>query len=254
MRIIRENNNLAEFCNKNRLNGMKTALVPTMGSLHDGHLKLVERGMAGADICLPYIFLNPTQFAAGEDLDTYPQTLDADLEKLAAIGIENVWCPSVKDIYPGGVKATIKAANLSKPLEGEHRPHFFDGVVTVLHRMFSLSMPDLVMMGEKDFQQLQVTRAMVSEYDFPIDIIGVETERDKNGLALSSRNIYLSDEEYKIAIQLNKIMKEIISHQLDEDQAHVKLLQVGFDKVDYCTVRNSETFEVENPDRVLVAA
>jgi len=230
------------------------SLIPTMGALHDGHLSLVEEGMCRGDVCLPYIFLNPTQFAEGEDLDQYPQTVEQDLEKLESIGVKNVWVPSVKDIYPNGTKATIKADDIAKPLEGEFRPHFFDGVATVLHRMFTLSTPDFVMMGEKDFQQLQVTRAMTQQYFPNIKIISVPTMRDENGLALSSRNAYLNDKEYKIAIQLNIIMQQMAYGDINGEQAHQKLLNVGFDKIDYCTARNSETFGLENPDRVLIAA
>jgi pantoate--beta-alanine ligase len=250
MKILKTNEDLASF---KQSAGSKLVLVPTMGALHEGHLKLVEEGMKVADICLPYIFLNPTQFAEGEDFDQYPKTLDADLEKLSAMGVEVVWCPSVNDIYPNGTKATMTAGPISKVLEGEYRPHFFDGVVTVLYRMFDLSKPDFVMMGEKDFQQLQVTRAMVTEHALPVQIIGVPTMRDKNGLALSSRNRYLNEVEYKIAIELNKIIREMAKGLIDETQAHEKLLNAGFDKIDYCTARNSETFLSENPDRVLTA-
>lgn len=253
MEIIKENIKLADFCNKNRQNGQKMALVPTMGALHEGHLRLVEEGLEHADICLPYIFLNPTQFAEGEDLDQYPQTLEQDLEKLERLGIETVWVPLVKEIYPNGIQITHKADDIAKPLEGEFRPHFFDGVVTVLHRMFDLPKPDYVMMGEKDFQQLQVTRAMAKKYFPDIEIIGVKTMRDENGLALSSRNVYLSDAEYKTAIQLNKIMREMARGLIDEKHAIQKLLEAGFDKIDYCTARNSQTFKRVNPDRILIA-
>jgi len=199
MEIIKENIKLADFCNKNRQNGQKMALVPTMGALHEGHLRLVEEGLEHADICLPYIFLNPTQFAEGEDLDQYPQTLEQDLEKLERLGIETVWVPLVKEIYPNGIQITHKADDIAKPLEGEFRPHFFDGVVTVLHRMFDLPKPDYVMM------------------------------------------------------ELNKIMREMARGLIDEKHAIQKLLEAGFDKIDYCTARNSQTFKRVNPDRILIA-
>lgn len=252
MQLIKTLPALQDF--QKSLNGQTLALVPTMGALHAGHVSLVEAGLECADICLPYIYVNPTQFAAGEDLDTYPRTLEADLEKLEAAGAQAVWLPSTTDIYPDGAKITHKAGALSYPLEGEFRPHFFNGVVTVLHRMFTLSKPDFVMMGEKDFQQLQVVRDMVARENMPLKIIGVPTKRDENGLALSSRNIYLSAEDYKIAIQLNKVLSEIADGKLTEPQAHQKLLSAGFDEIDYCTVRNSKTFLSEKADRILVAA
>ena len=251
---IDNNKALSGFLAKNREKSRKIALIPTMGALHEGHLALVREGLKQADICLPYIYVNPTQFAEGEDLDSYPRTLETDLEELEKLGVFAVWLPSTGDVYPDGVKATIKAGALSKPLEGEFRPHFFDGVVTVLHRMFSLSKPDFVMMGEKDFQQLQVVKDMVRNQNINTQIIGVPTMRDENGLALSSRNAYLDEEDYKIAVQLNQILKELAAQVIDEGQVHQKLLEAGFEKVDYITARNAETFLPDNPNRVLAAA
>lgn len=230
------------------------SLVPTMGALHAGHMALVEKGLQYADVCMPYIFVNPTQFAEGEDLDTYPRTLDADLEKLEQAGVQAVWLPSIEDVYPNGPEISVRLDGITKVLEGEYRPHFFDGVTTVLDRMFYLSKPDFVMMGEKDFQQLQVVKKMVRDLKLPVEIIGVETSRDKNGLALSSRNLYLSESECEIAIHFNKILRELAHGVLDEERAHEKLLSVGFDKIDYCTVRNAETLTKEGPlNRVLAA-
>ena len=229
------------------------ALIPTMGALHDGHLALVEEGLKRVDKVIVSIFVNPTQFAPNEDFEAYPRTIDDDLEKLENLGISEVWLPETEDIYPNGPKTNIKAGAIAKPLEGEFRPHFFDGVVTVLHRMFILSKPDMAIFGEKDFQQLQVIKQMVQEQNIPVDIIGVPTMRDENGLALSSRNVYLNDDEYKIAIQLNKILTEMAEGKINESQAHKKLQGAGFNKIDYCTLRNSKNFLPENPTRVLAA-
>ena len=252
MKIIKEYTDLKSWRKKQ---GSKTlALVPTMGALHVGHIKLVEEGLKQADICLPYIFLNPTQFAEGEDLDQYPRTLEADLEKLKKAGAHAVWLPQTEDIYPNGLEITVRVKGITKILEGEYRPHFFDGVTTVLHRMFTLSKPDFVMMGEKDFQQLQVTREMARQENINTEIIGVPTVRDKNGLALSSRNAYLNEEEYETAIELNKILVQLAQNMVTENEATQLLLNCGFNKVDYCVQRNSETFEAENPNRVLAAA
>ena len=247
---------LNDYVSSYREKGKLVALVPTMGALHAGHVKLVEEAKNYADIVITYIFVNPTQFAEGEDLDTYPRTLEADIEKLEAVDCDALWLPSVQDIYPNGVEANIQAGEIAKPLEGANRPHFFNGVVSVLARMFVLSAPDVVMMGEKDFQQLQVVRKMVADKKFPLEIIGVETARDENGLALSSRNAYLSEAEYKIAIQLNKILKQLADNELSEVEATQALIEAGFDKVDYCTHREAENLcpNPKNPDRVLAAA
>lgn len=252
MQLIKTLSELDKF--QDSLKGRTLALVPTMGALHEGHISLVKEGLRQADVCLPYIYVNPTQFAAGEDLNTYPRTLEEDLEHLETAGAQAVWLPSTQDIYPNGVEVTHCAGALGKPLEGEFRPHFFDGVVTVLHRMFSLSKPNIVMMGEKDFQQLQVVRDMVANQNMPIEIIGAQTVRDKNGLALSSRNAYLSEEEYEGAIEMNKILVQLAQNMLTEPEAINLILDSGFDKVDYCAAVNSETFLIDNPNRVLVAA
>ncbi len=235
------------------IKGKTLSFVPTMGALHAGHIALVEEGLKQADICLPYIYINPTQFAAHEDLDQYPRTLEADLAKLENAGAQAVWLPSTTDIYPNGTKTDVHIDGITEELEGEFRPHFFDGVTTVVARMFRLAKPDIALFGEKDFQQLQVIKKMTHELDFPIQIIGVPTQRDKNGLALSSRNAYLSEEQYEIAIELNKILVQLAQNMVTEKQATQLLLNCGFDKVDYCVQRNSETFGAENPNRVLAA-
>ena len=249
MQILKTESDLAGF----KAEGGQTAFIPTMGALHAGHLALVEEGLKRADRAIVSIFVNPTQFAPHEDFSSYPRTQEADIEKLEAIGAHAVWLPSEEDIYPNGRAADIKAGDLAKPLEGEFRPHFFDGVVSVVSRLFDAVQPDMAIFGEKDFQQLQVIRHMVKTQRRQIDIIGAPTVRDENGLALSSRNAYLSSEEYGIAIQLNKILQQISCGDVIEDQAREKLLNAGFDKVDYCTVRNAETFLPENPNRVLAA-
>jgi len=234
--------------------GKKLSFVPTMGALHDGHLELVRHGLEQSDICLPYIFLNPKQFTAGEDLDKYPKTLDADLEKLNTLGIDTVYVPNIEEVYPNGFQTTVSVSDIAKPLEGECRPDFFNGVTTVVAKMLLQCIPEVALFGEKDFQQLQIIKRMVTDLNIPVKIMGVPTVRDENGLALSSRNQYLSPDQYKIAIQMNKILAELAKGNLPEEQAIDKLLEAGFDKVDYCTARNSENFQTDKPDRVLSAA
>jgi len=243
--------NLRQFADENN---QKIGLIPTMGALHEGHLELVRQAQKHSDIALPYIFLNPTQFAPEEDLDAYPKTLEADTQQLKEIGVEYLWLPQMQDVYPNGLQTDIHIEGLTKYLEGEHRPHFFDGVTSVVKRMFDLSKPDKVFLGEKDFQQLQVIRQLVLEYKMDIEIIGVPTIRDKNGLALSSRNAYLNDSEYEIAAELNNVLVKFAQNMITEKEAILLLRDIGFDKVDYCTAVNSETFLPDNPSRVLAAA
>lgn len=235
--------------------GKTLSFVPTMGALHEGHLELVRVGLDQADVCLPYIFINPKQFSENEDLDTYPKTLDDDLEKLSALGIHTVYVPDVLEIYPDNFQTAVTVSNISKPLEGEHRPHFFQGVTTVVCKMLLQCLPEITLLGEKDFQQLQVIRQMVWDLNIPTKINGVETVRDNNGLALSSRNAYLSEKEYDVALQLNQVLKKLAAREINENKAHQALLDAGFAKVDYCTLRNSQSFTSEGIlDRAFVAA
>ena len=253
MHIIKTVNELRTFRQKLWAEGQTLSFIPTMGALHDGHLSLVKQGQEYADICLPYIFLNPKQFAAGEDLSTYPQTLVQDLEKLESVGIEQVYAPSIAEIYPDNFQTIVSVSDIAKPLEGECRPDFFNGVCTVVCKMLLQALPDIAIFGEKDFQQLQVIKRMVTDLNIPVEIRGGDIIRDENGLALSSRNAYLSDAEYKIAIELNKVLSDMVNGDINEQQAQNRLLNAGFDKVDYITCRNEDTLLPENPTRILAA-
>lgn len=253
MKIINNINDLKEFRQFADDNKQKIALIPTMGALHEGHLQLVREAQKQADIILPYIFLNPTQFAPNEDLEAYPKTLDDDIQKLEDIDVEYLWLPQTSEVYPNGLETDIHLGGITEVLEGEHRPHFFDGVATVVKRMFDLSQPDMAFFGEKDFQQLQVIRQLVADYKMGINIVAVPTMRDKYGLALSSRNAYLNEAEYEIAVELNGVLIKLAQNIVTEKEAILLLLDMGFDKVDYCTAVNSKTFEIADPDRVLAA-
>lgn len=232
-------NQLRAYIAGERADGRRIAFVPTMGALHDGHLALVRAGFVHADVCIPYIFLNPKQFAAHEDLGKYPKTLAADLEKLAGAGASAVYVPQAAEIYPDGFAATVTVGGVSAPLEGEMRPHFFAGVATVLTKMFLHALPDAALFGEKDYQQLLVVKKLVRDLDFPVAVIGVETVRDENGLALSSRNAYLSPEQYRVAIRMNKILAQMDGR--DDAWGAARLIEAGFDSVDYCTMRDADT-------------
>lgn len=232
----------------------KLAFVPTMGALHDGHLSLCRLAQSKAPNTAVSIFVNPTQFAPNEDLDSYPRTLEADLEKLEALGVDIVYVPQVADMYPSGAAADLKAGKEALGLESDFRPHFFDGVVSVVYRLFDQVKPDIAVFGEKDYQQQMVIREMVKEHDLPITIIAAETARDEMGLALSSRNAYLSESEIEIARMLNQVLYGV-AHGIAEginvqdacNNAAELLETAGFDSVDYVAYK---------PDwnRVLIAA
>jgi pantoate--beta-alanine ligase len=182
----------------------KIAFVPTMGALHNGHLSLVRLAKEKADKVVVSIFVNPTQFAPHEDFDTYPRDIAKDLKLLQTEGVDLVYTPSEAEIYPAGKTITTRAGQAAQGLESDFRPHFFDGVATVVHNLFKQVQPDIAIFGEKDFQQLQVIGEMVKAQSLPIEIIGAPIARDDYGLALSSRNTYLSADELEIARMLNQ--------------------------------------------------
>lgn len=214
----------------------RVAFVPTMGALHDGHLSLVDLAKSKAEHVIVSIFVNPTQFAPHEDFDSYPREEDKDLEKLRNAGVDLVFLPEASVLYPDGVDSEIKAGDAAKGLETDFRPHFFDGVVNVVARLFQAVKPDVAIFGEKDFQQLQVITEMVETHHMGIEIIGAPIARDAHGLALSSRNAYLSADEVEIARNLNVILHEAAKSG-DLGAAEDALLSTGFEKVDYVAQR-----------------
>tara|TARA_X000001316_G_scaffold3167_1_gene599 strand:- start:90 stop:968 length:879 start_codon:yes stop_codon:yes gene_type:complete len=179
--------------------GETIGFVPTMGALHGGHLSLVEKAGRHATKTIASIFVNPTQFAPGEDFDTYPRDESADRAKLDSAGCDLVYLPTVEEMYPEGTRTNVRVEQMSDLLDGIYRPHFFYGVATVVARLFLHVQPDVAVFGEKDYQQLQIIRRMVKDLGFPIEVLGGETTRDANGLAQSSRNLYLSPEERRAA-------------------------------------------------------
>jgi pantoate--beta-alanine ligase len=194
---------------RERLRGMRRAgksigLVPTMGYLHRGHATLVDHARRDNDVVVVSIFVNPLQFGPNEDFARYPRDLDADRELLAKHGADIVFAPSVEEMYPAPIATHIEVETLSARLEGERRPGHFRGVATVVGKLFNLVLPDRAYFGEKDYQQLQVIRQMVADLSFPLDIVGVPTVRDTDGVALSSRNVYLSPNERAAAPVLSR--------------------------------------------------
>ena len=250
-----------------RMEGKRVALVPTMGNLHDGHMKLVDEAKARADVVVVSIFVNPMQFDRPEDLARYPRTLQEDCEKLNKRKVDLVFAPSVKEIYPNGTETHtyVDVPGLSTMLEGASRPGHFRGVSTIVSKLFNLVQPDIACFGEKDFQQLALIRKMVADMGFDIEIIGVPIMRAKDGLALSSRNGYLTAEQRKIAPALYKVLSSIADklqageRDLDEIIAIAgqELSEKGF-RADDIQIRDADTLlEVsENSKRavILVAA
>lgn len=250
-----------------RMEGKRVALVPTMGNLHDGHMKLVDEAKARADVVVVSIFVNPMQFDRPEDLARYPRTLQEDCEKLNKRKVDLVFAPSVKEIYPNGTETHtyVDVPGLSTMLEGVSRPGHFRGVSTIVSKLFNLVQPDIACFGEKDFQQLALIRKMVADMGFDIEIIGVPIMRAKDGLALSSRNGYLTAEQRKIAPGLYKVLSSIADklqageRDLDEIIAIAgqELNEKGF-RADDIQIRDADTLlEVsENSKRavILVAA
>ena len=250
-----------------RMEGKRVALVPTMGNLHDGHMKLVDEAKARADVVVVSIFVNPMQFDRPEDLARYPRTLQEDCEKLNKRKVDLVFAPSVKEIYPNGTETHtyVDVPGLSTMLEGASRPGHFRGVSTIVSKLFNLVQPDIACFGEKDFQQLALIRKMVADMGFDIEIVGVPIMRAKDGLALSSRNGYLTAEQRKIAPGLYKVLSSIADklqvgeRDLDEiiTIAGQELNEKGF-RSDDIQIRDADTLlEVsENSKRavILVAA
>ncbi len=248
-----------------RADGLTYAVVPTMGAIHAGHMQLVTEGLKRADRVITTIFVNPKQFAANEDLDKYPRDEDGDVLKLGSAGSHVIYLPNPEEIYPDGFCTTVSLAGPARAgLEDKFRPQFFDGVATVVAKLFIQTGADFAMFGEKDYQQLKVVTRMARDLDIPIEVIGIPTVREEDGLAKSSRNVYLSKQERQQAIAIYSAIShaaERICGGLDLQSAMTlatrTLMTLGF-KVDYVTVRNAETLAPpqhrDEPLRIIAAA
>ncbi|MCI5044765.1 MAG: pantoate--beta-alanine ligase [Aquisalinus sp.] len=242
--VSRSVKDLRERVSAWRKQGLKVAFVPTMGALHEGHVSLVKLAGKKADKVVASIFINPRQFAAHEDLDTYPRNETEDLIKLATAGCDLAFLPSAKEMYPQGYSTSVAVEGLSRDLCGLSRPHFFGGVATVVCKLLNQCQPDIAIFGEKDYQQLLVIQRMVRDLDMPVSIIGGPIIREEDGLAMSSRNAYLSSAQREVAGKLNMIMTSAIRKlatgaeiQTTLQQASKSLLAEGFDRVDYFELR-----------------
>ena len=244
----------------------RIALVPTMGALHEGHLALVRQAASIADKVVVSIFVNPAQFAPHEDFGRYPRTFDSDWEKLERVGaVHAIYAPSASEMYPDGFAIKVSVEGPASGLETDFRPHFFSGVATVVAKLFVQCRPDFAAFGEKDYQQLLVVRRLSRDLDLGVDVIGVPTVRESDGLALSSRNAYLTPESRKVAAHLNRVLLDVgerarcgVSIPQAEAEGAAALIGAGFDRVDYVAIRDAETLvplrSIERPARVLAAA
>jgi pantoate--beta-alanine ligase len=242
------------------------ALVPTMGALHDGHVSLVRLAKRRAKRVIVSIFVNPTQFAPTEDFSSYPRTWKDDIARLAAEQVDVVWHPEIKAMYPDGFATRIVPEGpATVGLEDRFRPHFFGGVATVVGKLFTQCRPDFALFGEKDFQQLRVVTQMARDLDLGVKVIGSKTVRERDGLAMSSRNVYLSEDERRAAPELFRAMKETAALLRDGSElsaalaAGSKIIQRAGFALDYFEVRHAETLKPvtsidDGPLRILVAA
>lgn len=247
MQIVRNSEELAQA--RVSFDG-SLALVPTMGALHAGHMALVDEGGKRADKVAASIFVNPAQFGPNEDFSRYPRQEEQDLAMLGEAGCDLVWMPSVADIYPHGFATTVSVAGVSDRWEGEARPGHFDGVATVVAKLLLAVGPDVALFGEKDFQQLAVIRRMVRDLGIPVEIVGVPTVREPDGLALSSRNAYLSDDQRARAVALPNALKASRGTIVGGGsvgsalaQAKQTLVDAGFLKIDYVALVDADTLE-----------
>ena len=232
--------------------GKKLGFVPTMGSLHQGHISLVEESVRRADVTAVSIFVNPTQFGPGEDFDRYERDYEGDVEKLVRCGTDYLFYPDISDIYPDGFQTTVSVGTLGNCLCGPFRPGHFDGVATVVLKLFNIVRPDFAVFGRKDYQQLKIVQKMVRDFDMDIEIVGMPIVREPDGLAMSSRNAYLGAEQRIRAAAVNKALREVgkkFKSGCDDceillAEANRVLRMAQINDIDYIEIRNPETLEL----------
>tara|TARA_B100001094_G_scaffold69449_1_gene65921 strand:- start:12180 stop:13025 length:846 start_codon:yes stop_codon:yes gene_type:complete len=245
-------NTISEFIELRNELSKKIALVPTMGSIHEGHISLVETAKKHGDIIIATIFVNPIQFNNTEDYNSYPKDFDKDVEILEKNGVDILFCPSLSEVYPDGFDTTVRVNSLSNSLEGQYRKGHMEGVATIVTKLFNIILPDYAIFGEKDYQQLLLIKSFVKDLNMSVEIIQSKTVRDKEGLALSSRNIKLTSAERLVACEiiksLNIAFEKIISGQKNSEQIinFIKEHLASFDsiKIEYVSIRNPYDFEI----------
>ncbi|WP_170571386.1 pantoate--beta-alanine ligase [Ruegeria atlantica] len=263
--ILRRLSDLRALTTEWHRNGETIGVVPTMGALHQGHLSLVEAAKAGTDRVIVTIFVNPKQFNNPEDLAKYPRTENEDAQKLAPYGVDVIYVPEPEQIYPQGFATNVSVTGLTDVMEGEFRPGHFDGVATVVAKLFLQTQADRAYFGEKDYQQLMIVRRMARDLDIPIEVIGCPTVREPSGLAMSSRNLRLSPDGLAIAANKHRIMQGIAqslkagtTFDTLAAKAETDLLAAGFTQVEYVQLRCAETLEplthASRPARLFAAA
>lgn len=263
--IARSVSSLREVISHWRQDGESVALVPTMGALHRGHLALVEKAQANADRVVVSIFVNPAQFAPHEDFEDYPRTEGEDIKKLKPLGVDLIYGPAASEMYAPDFSTSIDVGGVSEGLCAESRPHFFGGVALVVAKLLLQCLPDIAIFGEKDYQQLLVIRRMVRDLNIPVMVLSGQTEREEDGLAISSRNVYLNEQERACAVELSRTLKDIVASVESGGEiksvlanGRARLKGAGFDPVDYLEVCDAETLEplakLTSDARVLGAA
>ncbi|MEO8270668.1 MAG: pantoate--beta-alanine ligase [Aureliella sp.] len=266
MKIIESRFEAYAQVSKWRQAGASVGLVPTMGALHAGHLALAQRSAGECDKSVATIFVNPTQFAAHEDLSRYPRTLDDDLQGLREKQTDLVFLPQPEELYPAGFSTYVEPPSSAQPLEGEFRPTHFRGVTTIVLKLFNILPATVGYFGQKDFQQLTVIRRMVDDFNIPIRIEGCETVREPDGLALSSRNRFLSTEQRQLALGLSRALSAAVEqtgagivavHQLEQNMIRI-LRESGLERIDYACIVDRHTLErlpqLDRPAVALIAA
>ena len=264
-RVIESISEMQELSRSLKREGKKIAFVPTMGYLHQGHLSLVEKARQLGDVVVVSIFVNPTQFGLSEDFDRYPRDLEGDLKKLEPYRVEYVFYPSAREMYPEGYQTYVEVERLSRGLCGDFRPGHFRGVCTVVCKLFNIVQPDFAIFGEKDYQQLRVIEQMTRDLNFPVQIIGMPTIREEDGLAMSSRNAYLSEGERKQALSLSRALfscQELVKKgekdsEMLKEKAREIISQNPDARIEYIEIRDAYTLEplekIDRPAQMLLA-
>lgn len=265
MKIVRTKADLRTLRRKWIFKGERVAVVPTMGALHAGHLSLVEMAKTQADRVIVTIFVNPKQFNNPDDLDNYPRTEEEDAAKLAPYDVDALYVPTPDQIYPEGFATNVRVFGLTEDLEGAHRPGHFDGVATVVSKLFLQSRADVACFGEKDYQQMLLVRRLSEDLDIETEVVGCPTIREDDGLAMSSRNVRLSAEERVIAPEMKRALDKAAKAirrgaeiRVVLDSAKAQIEHAGFGKVEYLELRDADSLEpvksLDRPARLLVAA
>ncbi len=266
IRILNTTEQMQSFSGTLKKEGKKIAFVPTMGALHEGHLSLIREGKRRGDILIVSIFVNPTQFGPSEDYLNYARDINEDIKKLKLIGADAAFVPKVETIYPDGFQTYVEVEKLEKPLCGENRPGHFKGVATVVLKLFNIVKPDIAIFGRKDYQQLKIIERMVKDLNLEVEVLGMPIVREQSGLALSSRNGYLTPEDKERAAVLYKALVEIKNKfdsgvRIVDDligSGQLVLKQANLTNVDYLEIKNGETLTIkdtaESGDIVAVAA